>query len=228
MSTDTISLEMEKRTVTGGQVKALRREGTVPTVIHNHGKDSIVAQAPFITMSKVYSQAGKHHPVELTVGKDKYLGIIKEVDLDPRKNTLRHVVFNAIRRDEKVKADIPLELTGEEVPAEKAGYMVITNLDTVEVEALPHKLPDVLSISKEHLAEIGDKITVADLEVPEGVEIITESDHPIATVEETKAQISEEDEETEAEAEEGAESEEGEGSEASAEDSGSSEESKEA
>lgn len=226
MSTDTITLEMEKRTTTGGQVKALRREGTVPTVIHNHGKDSIVAQAPFLALSKVYAQAGKHAPVELTVGKDKYLGIIKEVDLDPRKNTLRHVVFNAIRRDEKVKAEIPLELTGEEVPAEKAGYLVIPHLDVVEVEALPHKLPDVLKVSKEGLTEIGDKITVADIEVPEGVEIFVEPEHAIATVEETKAQISEEDEA--AEGEEGAEAEESaEGSEESAESSESSDESKE-
>ncbi len=224
MSTDTITLEMEKRTTTGGQVKALRREGTVPTVIHNHGKDSIIAQAPALAVSKVYAQAGKHAPVELSVGKDKYLGIIKEIDLDPRKNTIRHVVFNAIRRDEKVKAEIPLELTGEEVPAEKAGYLVIPNLDVVEVEALPHKLPDVLKVSKEGLTEIGDKITVGDIEVPEGVEILTEPEHAIATVEETKAQISEEDEA--AEGEEGDEPEEGaEGSEDSSEGAESSDES---
>ena len=199
MSTDTISLEMTQRETTGSKVKALRREGTIPAVIHNHGKESIIAQAPHLALSKVYSLAGKHHPVELSVGKDKYFGIIKEVDMDPKKNMLRHVVFNAIRRDEKIKAEIPVELTGEEIPAEIAGYMVITNLDMVEVEALPHKLPDTLVASKESLAEIGDKITVADLTVPEGVEIITEAEHPVATVEETRAQISEEDEEAEAE-----------------------------
>ena len=206
MSTDTIRLEMTKRDALGSKVKALRREGAVPTVIHNHGKDSIIAQAPALAISKVYVQAGKHAPIELNVGKDKYLGIIKEVDLDPRKNTIRHVVFNAIRRDEKVKAEIPLELTGEEVPAEKAGYLVIPHLDVLEVEALPHKLPDVLKISKEKLEEIGDKILVSDIEVPEGVEILVEPEHAIATVEETKAQISEEDEATEGE--EGDESEE--------------------
>lgn len=228
MSTDTIALEMTKRDALGSKVKALRREGAVPTVIHNHGKDSVIAQAPALALSKVYAQAGKHAPVELSVGKDKYLGIIKEVDLDPRKNTIRHVVFNAIRRDEKVKAEIPLELTGEEVPAEKAGYLVIPNLDVVEVEALPHKLPEVLQVSKEGLAEIGDKITVGDIDVPEGVEILVEPEHAIATVEETKAQISEEDEAAEGEeGEEGEESEESaEGSEDSAEGAESSEDGK--
>ena len=43
--------------------------------------------------------------------------------------------------------------------------------------------------------------------MPEGVTILTEVDHPIATVVETKAQISEEADETAAEDEEGAEGE---------------------
>lgn len=220
MSTDKITLQMEKREATGGQVKALRRDGSVPTVIHNHGQESVIAQAPYLAVSKVYSQAGKHHPVELSVGKDKFFGIIKEVDLDPRKNTIRHVVFNSIRRDEKVKAEIPVELTGEEIPAEKAGYMIITNLDTVEVEALPHELPDTLVASKEALAEVGDKILVSDLTVPAGVTILTEAEHPVATVEETKAQVSEEDEAAEgeeAEAGEGSDEPDGESSEVSEE-----------
>ena len=57
------------------------------------------------------------------------------------------------------------------------------------------------------LVEIGDKVFVSDIKVPAGVTILTEMEHPIATVEETKAQISEE---TEEDAVEGAEGEAGE------------------
>lgn len=216
MSSDQIKLALKKRDTVGNQVRALRRSGTVPAVIHNHGKESTLVQAPFAAVTKVYAAAGKHAPVELDVDGKGLLGIIKEVDFDPYKNTIRHVVFNSIRRDEKVKADIPIELTGEEIPAEKAGYMVITTLDAVEVEALPHKLPDALRASKEGLTEIGDKITVGDLTVPDGVTILTELEHTIAAVEESKAQMSEE-----AEAEEAVDGEEG--SEAEGEESAGSE-----
>lgn len=203
MSSDQIKLTLKKRETVGNQVKELRRSGIVPAVIHNHGKASTLVQAPFMAITKVYANAGKHAPVELDVDGKGSLGIIKEVDFDPYKNTIRHVVFNSIRRDEKVKADIPIDLTGDEIPAEKAGYLVITTLDTVEVEALPHKLPEALRASKEGLTEIGDKITVGDLTVPDGVTILTEPEHTIAAVEESKAQMSEE-----AEAEEAAEDEE--------------------
>ena len=77
--------------------------------------------------------------------------------------------------------------------------MVITQLDSVDIEAFPRDLVDELTVDASGLSEIGDKIHVSDIVVPPGVEILTESEHPIATVEETKAQMSEEDEAAEAE-----------------------------
>lgn len=204
MSTGDITLTLEKRDVVGKQVRALRREGKVPAVIHNHGKDSIIVNAPFIEITKVYQQAGKHHPVDLEVGGDKYLAIIRDVDLDPRKNTLRHVVFNAVRQNEKVQTEVPIHFEGDSA-AEKAGHMLLPQLEAVEIEATPRNLPDQFVVKVDELAEIGDKITVATLDVPEGVTILTDAEHPIISVVETPAEVSEE---SETEAEEGAEGEE--------------------
>jgi large subunit ribosomal protein L25 len=191
MSSDTISLTLDKREVVGKQVRALRREGKVPAVIHNHGKDSIVVDAPFVDITKVYEKAGKHHPVDLKVGSDKYLAIIRDVDLDPRKNTLRHVVFNAVRQNEKVQTEVPIKFEGDSA-AEKAGLMLLTQLETVDVEATPRNLPDEIVVNVEALTEIGDKITVAELKAPDGVTIISEAEHPVVAVIETPAQQSEE------------------------------------
>lgn len=201
MSTGDITLALEKRTVVGKQVRALRREGKVPAVIHNHGKDSIVVDAPFIEITKTYEKAGKHHPVDLKVGDDKYLAIIKDVDLDPRKNTLRHVVFNAVRQNEKVQTEVPIHFEGDSA-AEKAGLMLLPQLEAVEVEATPRNLPDEIVVSVDALAEIGDKIHVSDLTAPDGVTILTDSEHPVISVIETPAQISEESETETAEGDE--------------------------
>lgn len=204
MSDQDITLTLEKRDKVGKGLNKLRREGQIPAVIHNHGKDSVVVAGPSLTILKAYESAGKHHPINVVVGKDKYFTIIKDVDFEPTKQQLRHVVFNAIRQDEKVESEVPIVLEGEEIPAEKAGLMVIRQLDHVVIEALPKDLIDSVSVDATKLTEIGDKITVADIKVPSGVTIMTEPEHPIATVEETKAQISEEAEE-EAEAAEGEE-----------------------
>lgn len=191
MSGQDIALVLEERKVLGKQVKHLRRDGMTPAVIHDHGQPSKVVMAPSVDLLKVYQQAGKHHPLSLTLGKDTYMALIKDADFDPKKNQLRHIVFNAIKQDEKVETEVPIRLVGD-IPAEKAGLMVITQLDSVDIEAFPKDLVDELTVDATGLVEIGDKIHVSDIVLPSGVEILTESDHPIATVEETKAQMSEE------------------------------------
>lgn len=191
MSGDTITLSVEKRTVEGKAVKHLRKEGMTPAVIHDHGKESMIIMAPSVEVRKAYQKAGKHQPLSLNLGKQSYMAIIKDVDFDPKKQQMRHVVFNAIKQDEKVETEIPVHLVGE-IPAEKAGLMVIRYLDHVEIEALPKDLVDSLEIDATVLVEIGDKVNVSDIKVPAGVTVLTEPEHSIAGVEETKAQMSEE------------------------------------
>lgn len=192
MSGQDIALQVEKREIIGKAVRQLRRDGIVPAVIHDHGKESQHVMASASEITKAYQSAGKHHPVNLTLGSKKYMALIKDVDFEPRKHTVRHVVFNAIAANEKQQTEVPVHFTEGEIPAEKTGYMVIRQLDAVEIEALPKDLIDEITIDASTLVEIGDKLTVGDITVPSGVKILTEADHPIAVVEETKAQMSEE------------------------------------
>lgn len=190
MSTDAINVELQPREVIKKGLRKLRDSGQLPVVIHDHGKPSTHAMGDTVQLSKTYVRAGKHHPVEITIGNVKHLALIKDVDIEPVKNRLRHIVFQAIKQDEKVEAEVPIHLDGE-IPAERAGLMVLKQLDYVTIEALPKYLIDEIKIDATGLAEIGDTITVADIKIPEGVEIMTDPTHSIATVEEPKVQIEE-------------------------------------
>jgi large subunit ribosomal protein L25 len=191
MSQDVISLQVTSRETTGKAVKHLRKAGTLPAVIHDHGKPSINIQGDFVAMNKVWRQAGKHHPVKLTNDGKHYTALIKSATFDPRKNLLTHIVFNAVSATEKVEAEIPVRPRysdgNESSPAERTGFIVLSQLEAVMVSAIASKLPDVLEYDAEKLVEVGDHITVSDLIVPEGVEIKVEADHTIATVFEPSA-----------------------------------------
>jgi large subunit ribosomal protein L25 len=191
MSQDVINLTLEPRKVTGKAVKHLRREGFIPAVIHDHGKPSVVVQADALALLKVWQQAGRHHPVELKAGDQKFVALIKTAEFDPKKHQLTHVVFNAVDKNQKVEAEIPVrpryDEGNESSPAERNSLVVLTQLETVQVKAVADKLPDFLEYDAEKLVEIGDHITVADLTAPEGVEIETEAEHSIATVYEPSA-----------------------------------------
>jgi len=218
-------VKLEQRVVLGKGLGRLRQDGVVPAVIHNHGGESIHVMGPETDLVKIYQAAGKHHPLNLEVGSDKYLALIKDAHFDPVKRKLRHVVFQAIKQDEKVEAEVPIRIEGD-APAEKVGLIILHQLDAVEIEALPKNLPDELVVSAETLVELHDKITVADLDIPAGVTLLTDIDHPIATVAESRAMAAEEAEAEEAVGE-GEESAEGEAAEGAESEAGAKEASKE-
>lgn len=188
---DAITISLQKREVLGKQVRRLRREGLVPAVIHDHGKDSVIVSGEYQAVFKAYQQAGKHHLVSVDADGKKYSAMIKSVSMDPKKNTLTHVVFNAVNANQKVDAEVPVHIKlaegNDATPAERAGLIVLHNLETVEISAFPRDLPESLEFDGEKLVAVGDHATVADLIVPKGVEVKTEAEQQIASVFEPSA-----------------------------------------
>lgn len=191
MSSDKIAVVLEKREVLGKGLAKIRHKGQVPAVIHDHGKESIHVMGEFVAMNKVFAAAGKHHPVELKVDGKQHLALIKDVDFEPTKHRMRHVVFQAIRQNEEVEAEVPVVFAETDIPAERVSLLVLKQLDRVQVKALPRNLPDELVADPSSLAEVGDHLTVANLTVPEGVTILTPEDASLAVVEMPKDQIAE-------------------------------------
>ncbi len=188
---DQITLAVESRDTIGKGVKRLRAQGVVPGVIHDHGKASVHIQAEYQLLYKAYIAAGKHHPVEVSTGGKKYTTIIKSVTFDPRYNAMTHIVFGAIKANEKVETEVPVRPVYSEgndaSPAERAGLIVLTQATSIAIKALPKNLPDHLTYDAERLVNVGDQITVADLTVPEGVELEVGLEHVLATVFEPSA-----------------------------------------
>ena len=193
MSSATLILKAKKRDLEGKKPNALRAEGNVPAVIHDHGKDShhIVVDEPELV--KIYRAAGMHHTVDVDVEGKKFTTLIKEVTHRPGSAKVYHSVFQAIKANETVTAQIPVKLAGE-IPAERANLLIVNGVDSVEVEALPKDLVDVIEVDATVLTEAGDKLTVADLVAPSGMTIKTDSEQLVAAVEMPRDQIAEADE----------------------------------
>jgi large subunit ribosomal protein L25 len=191
---ESIDLVAEKREVTGKKVKSIRNEGYVPATVYEKGKESINVRVAYVPMSKAYAAAGLGQPVNLSVDKKKYLTMIKDVHIDPAKNTIMHVAFHAVNANDPVEAEIPVHIEGE-VPAEKQGNFIVRPNDTVEAKALPANLPEYFVVDAAKLVNPGDIVTIADINPIKDVEILSEPELTLAIVEEPRAQ--EEPEETE-------------------------------
>lgn len=174
---DKINLKLIKRDVHGKKVAKLRRESLVPGVVYGPGMEPVSVQVDYNTVAKVYKQAGTHTPVHLDIDGKKRIAMIKEVELNPVKNAINHVSFHAVKANEPVVAEVPVRLLGEgESEAEKAGLMILQALDSVEVKALPMDLPEAVEVSIVALKEAGEKVTLGDAVLPEGVEFVEHSD----------------------------------------------------
>ncbi len=172
MSNDKISLKLETREAKGKKVAKLRKEGQLPGVVYGQGFEAIAVQAPKLAVEKAVKQAGGHAPVHLTIDGKRKIAMIKNVDINPAKHSVRHVEFHAVKQNEKVEAEIPIKLVGVgESEAEKAGLIVLQTLETLKVKAFPMDLPESLDVSIAELSEPNQHLTVADITVPEGVEL---------------------------------------------------------
>lgn len=175
---DKITLTVDERDVHGKKVKQLRRDGIIPGVVYGPGIEPMSVQMAEGELKKVVSAAGKHSPVHLA-GKKRRIAMIKDVDVDPVRNAIQHVSFHAVRADQPVTTDVPIQLTGMgESVAEKNGLLVLQTLDRVEIKALPMELPEALEVSVLELAEEGEKLTLEAVVLPEGVDFVEhESGH---------------------------------------------------
>lgn len=173
---DKISLKLEKRELHGKKVAKLRKQGLVPGVVYGSGLEPISVQGEFGEVAKVVAAAGTHTPIHLP-GFKRSIAMIKDVDIDPVKNRVRHVAFHAVKADEPVEAEVPIRLVGEgESEAERAGLVVLQAIDKILVKALPMDLPDALEVDIRSLALAGDRVTIGDIKLPSGVEIVDNDD----------------------------------------------------
>lgn len=166
-----ISLTLDERTVTGKKVARLRQQGFVPSVVYGGKSTPLSTQSQFVETSKVAHAAGKHTPVHLTIDGKKKLAIIKSIDMDPVRHQVRHIAFHTIKQNEKIVTEVPIILTGQgESLAEKAGLVVLQALEMIEIRAIPANLPESFEVSIATLESPDDKLTLADVQLPDGVE----------------------------------------------------------
>lgn len=164
-------LSLEQRTAQGKKLKALRAAGQIPSVIYGVAEPILTVSA-YNATEKVLLEAGYHSPVELLISGKPQLAIVKNIDVDPVSRRILNVEFQAISADEVVTATTPIRVVEFEASdASKFHFVVMPVLEEIEVKAKPSDLPEELIVSGAKLTGVNDKLTVADLVLPKGVEL---------------------------------------------------------
>ncbi len=190
MSENTLALM--KRTVAGKKLSQLRDQDIVPSVVYGGQADPILTQSAYNATEKALKIAGYHSPVNLEIDGKKQMAIVKNVDLNPRNRKIVNVEFQAISANEVVEAITPITIVNfEGSEASKLHLDLLQVMEEVEVKAKPSDLPKEITADGSKLASVEDKLTVADLILPKGVELADkelDQSQPVASVYDAAAQ----------------------------------------
>ena len=150
-------------------VRRLRREGKIPGVIYGHGTDPVpVAVVARELRSALNTEAGANQLLSLDTGSSTYLTIARDMQRHPVAQTVIHVDFVIVRRDEVISADVPVQLVGEAIEVQHGDGLVEQLMFTLPIRALPQDIPTSLEIDISALT-IGAQLRVSDLSLPPGV-----------------------------------------------------------
>lgn len=165
-------LALKKRELTGKKLKGLRESGMIPSVIYG-GKEPVLASSEYVETLKVLEKAGYHSPIDLDLEGKKHLAIVKDVQIDPVSRKIVNIEFQAISANEVVEATTPIVIVNFEASeASKIYHFAMTQaMEEIDVKAKPADLPKELEIDASALKEVEDKLTVADIVLPSGVEL---------------------------------------------------------
>lgn len=164
-------LKLDKRELSGKKLKGLRAAGQIPSVVYG-GKAPVLAASEYVATEKVLEGAGYHSPIDLDLAGKKQLAIVKDVQLDPVTRKIINIEFQAISANEVVEATTPITIVNFEASeASKIYHFALTQaLEEIDVKAKPSDLPKELEIDASSLKEVDDKLTIADIVLPSGVE----------------------------------------------------------
>ena len=194
---ETATLQTEPRTVTGKQVRTLRRGGLVPANVYGRGVPSVAIQVPLLELRRVFRSVERNAVVNLHVAGESNTRpvVLREVQRNPVSGEIYHVELFQIDLTRMIQSAAPLVLIGQ-APAVELGGVLVQNLDEIHLEALPMEMPSEVEVDISSLAEFGHGIHVEDLKLPTGVRVLADQTTQIVSV--LAPRLTAEDEEEEA------------------------------
>lgn len=151
-----------------GALRQIRISGRVPGVIYGKGLDSPALISVDAKELHAMLRSHPHAVIEADVpGRGKLPLMLADIQRDKVSREVQHIDFKRINMNEKIKTPVRVEIQGVS-PGDKEGGMLQTVLHEVEVECYPKDIPDTVVADVGGL-QIGDNLTIADLQFPEGV-----------------------------------------------------------
>lgn len=180
-----LTLEVHKREESGTNAnRRLRASGLIPGVVYGGGKEPVSIGIPkrtFLDLVRHGSRENALFLLQLAGSDQQRHAMVKDIQVDAVSREVLHVDFLRVLMDKTVRVAVAIELSGTPHGVKTDGGVLDFVTREVEVECLPGDIPGHLTLDVTAL-QIGQHVEASALELPAGVELVTDGDVVIASV----------------------------------------------
>ena len=183
-----ITLAVEARPELGTRPsKRLRSQGRIPAVIYGHGDEPVSISVDARALRSALSgEAGENALFDLNVAGTRHLAIARALQRHPVRQSISHVDFQIVSRDELVPADVSISLVGEALAVTRLGGNVEHALLSLHIHAKPGDIPSTIEVDISALS-LGDSIRLSEIELPPGVSTDVDPETTVAVAQAPRA-----------------------------------------
>ena len=185
--------------------RRLRAQGKVPAIVYGRGTEPRPLAVDWRELrSALTTEQGVNALLTLDIGGKRTKAIVKELQRHPVRRDVLHVDFFEVDPDKPVDVEVTIVLEGEAEKVNREQGVVEQALNSIVITGKPADIPGTLAVDVSDL-EIGQTITVADLDLPAGLTTHADPEETVVTAKATSMALAEEGAEGEEEEAEGAE-----------------------
>jgi len=175
----------ERNTRGKGAARKLRQMNQFPAIFYGPRTQPIMLTVSYPEFERIAKVSGYENAIlDLHIisdrGEETRKAMVKDLTIDPVKNTCLHADFYEIYMDQEITVDIPIHLMNTPVGVTNGGVLQVVRRE-VSVSCLPDRLIDTVEIDVSGLG-IGDSVHIRDIALPEGVVCMEDGDLTVAVV----------------------------------------------
>jgi large subunit ribosomal protein L25 len=181
----TFELKGESRADFGKKAtKAFRKEEKIPAVLYGGEKTGSIHFAVTNSDVRKLIYTPEIFLVSLTIGKNNYKAILKDVQVHPVTDAVLHLDFLHVFENKPITMDVPVVLDGL-AEGVKAGGKLSLDMRKLKVKATYDKIPEKVHVDVTNLT-LGKSIQVGELHF-DGLELINAKNAVVCRVQLTRA-----------------------------------------
>ncbi|MFZ5650592.1 MAG: 50S ribosomal protein L25 [Bacillota bacterium] len=166
-----------RKNMTKSYRKSLYGKGMVPAVLYGKNVGNVPLEVPGKELQHAL-HTGRNTIINLEVAGNggPYKVMVRDLQYDPLKKEIIHADFQQISMHDRIHTSVPVVIRGE-----VDGGMARPVLRRLEISCLPADIPDQITVDISGMKP-GDSLSVIDLGIPEGINILSDEDATVVTV----------------------------------------------